>query len=79
MADGGHVAAQATEYLDGALAPADRVAFETHVAACPACAQVLHELCETIRLLGQLPPEPLTADARDRLLGTFRRWRDGRA
>jgi len=87
MVDGGagvqwagsrHVDGQVTDYLEDALPASGRVAFEAHVAGCPACAQLLHEIRETIRALGELPPEPLGADARDRLLQTFRRWRDGR-
>ncbi len=73
-----HVAHLATDYLEGALDARSAMAFEAHVAVCPACGRVLAELRETVRVLGQLPPVPLSASSRDRLLRTFRAWRDER-
>ena len=74
----GHVGELVTEYLEGALGPAEHVAFETHVASCLVCARYLKEIRATIRLLGSLPPEPPSDRLRGHLLETFRAWRDGR-
>jgi anti-sigma factor RsiW len=63
-----------TEYLDGALAPHERAAFERHVGECEDCGVYLDQMRTTIAALGELPPERLTGSARDRLLATFRSW-----
>jgi anti-sigma factor RsiW len=38
------------EYLDGALADAERRVFEQHVGDCPACVNYLNSYRETVRL-----------------------------
>ena len=38
------------DYLDGTLAPAERVPFEAHLAECPECVAYLRSYAETIRL-----------------------------
>ena len=37
-------------YLGGGLSPADRAAFEEHLAECPDCVNYLHTYQQTIRL-----------------------------
>jgi anti-sigma factor RsiW len=64
-----------TDYLEGALSPADRRRFETHLAACPHCTEYLAQIRETIRLTGQVTPEDLTPQMRTDLTDLYRRWR----
>jgi len=51
-------------YLDGQVMPAQRQSIETHLRACPQCAQELQTLEQTVSLLHQVPqmtvPRPLT-------------------
>ena len=65
-----------TEYLEGAMAPGDRIRFETHLVFCDGCAIYVDQLRETVRLTGTLREEDLSEDAREALLETFRGWRD---
>lgn len=64
-----------TDYLEGALSPADRARFEDHIAGCDGCTAYLAQLRTTKRALVALSeeslPEPLKAD----LLKAFRDWR----
>jgi hypothetical protein len=41
---------------------------------CEGCERYLDQFRVTIRELGQLPPETLSAQARDSLLDAFRGW-----
>jgi anti-sigma factor RsiW len=63
-----------TDYLENRLAPRDRARFETHVAECEACRTYLDQFRQTIRALGRLPEESLSADAKHALLAAFRGW-----
>ena len=63
-----------TEYLDDALAPAERAAFERHIASCNDCGVYLDQMRTTIAVLEDLPPERLPRSVRDDLLATFRSW-----
>jgi anti-sigma factor RsiW len=64
-----------TDYLEGALTPADARRLETHLAACPYCTEYLAQIRETIRLAGRLTPEDLTPDMTADLTILYRRWR----
>src|SRR5712691_8083641 len=55
MSLAGHPLAQLSAYLDGALAPADRGAVDTHLDTCSACRARLAELRATASLIGSLP------------------------
>lgn len=63
-----------TEYLEGALEPADVAAVEAHLAACPGCGNYLGQMRATIASLGHVPVETLPDDAIDTLLTAFRDW-----
>jgi anti-sigma factor RsiW len=63
-----------TDYLEGALSPADRQRFDEHIAVCPRCRAHLRQLRDTLRVLGSLPEEALPASATDDLLRAFREW-----
>ncbi|MEA2277639.1 MAG: hypothetical protein QOC78_2599 [Solirubrobacteraceae bacterium] len=66
-----------TDYLEGELAPAERARFEAHIAACEHCAAYLDQMRDTLAILGDLPPEALSADAERDLRAAFRDWREG--
>lgn len=61
-----------TEYLEDRLSPVDRARFEAHLAACDACRAFLDQFRQTIRALGRLPEESLSAEARAALVAAFR-------
>jgi len=63
-----------TDYLEGALPPADRERFDRHIAGCDGCTAYLEQMRTTIRLTGRLRPEDISPDARAALLRSFRGW-----
>jgi len=64
-----------TDYLEGALSPADQRRFETHLAGCPHCTEYLAQIRETITLVGRVTPEDLTPQMSTDLTDLYRRWR----
>jgi anti-sigma factor RsiW len=64
-----------TDYLEDALAPAERDRFEEHLALCGGCRAYVEQLRDTRRLVGTLTEDHLTARTRDELLAAFRDWR----
>ncbi|MCW2895882.1 MAG: anti-sigma factor [Actinomycetia bacterium] len=64
-----------TNYLEGALPPADHRRFEAHLTGCPHCTEYLAQIRETIRLAGRVTPEDLTPAMRTDLTDLYRRWR----
>jgi anti-sigma factor RsiW len=65
-----------TEYLEDRLSPRDRARFEAHLAACEACRTYLEQFRRTIKVLGRLPEDSLSPQARETLLRAFRDWPD---
>lgn len=63
-----------TDYLEERLSPVDRIRFEAHLAECEACRIYLEQFRHTIRVLGRLPEESLSAEARDTLVAAFQGW-----
>ena len=63
-----------TDYLEDRLSPIDRARFEAHLAECEACRTYLEQFRQTIRVLGRLPEESLSPEAREALLTAFRGW-----
>ena len=63
-----------TDYLEDALVPADRAAFERHLEECEGCTRYLAQVEQTIRLLGSAAADRLPEEARERLLAAFRTW-----
>ena len=63
-----------TDYLEDRLSPIDRARFEAHLTECEACRTYLEQFRQTIRVLGRLPEESLSPDAREALLTAFRGW-----
>jgi anti-sigma factor RsiW len=68
-----------TDYLEGAMPPAQRARFEAHIATCDGCAVYLRQIRETIVVLGTLPADPLSREAEDELRTGFRDWQAGQA
>jgi anti-sigma factor RsiW len=68
-----------TEYFEGTLPARERIRFERHLSTCPYCTTYLDQMQITIRTLGRLPEETISADAREALLGAFREWKRERA
>ena len=66
-----------TAYLDGALDAHTERRFVEHLAVCEGCDRYLDQMRVTVRAVGTLPPESLSAEARDRLLSAFREWSAG--
>jgi anti-sigma factor RsiW len=63
-----------TDYLEGALGPADLQRFERHTAGCEDCTRYLEQLRTTIRLTGTLTREDLSPEVEEALLEAFRDW-----
>ena len=63
-----------TDYLEGALEPADLRRFEGHIAGCGGCTRYLEQLRVTIRLLGTITTDDLSPEAERALLAAFSGW-----
>jgi anti-sigma factor RsiW len=63
-----------TDYLEERLSPVERMRFEAHLAQCEACRLYLEQFRQTIRVLGRLPEQSLSAEARGALVAAFRGW-----
>ena len=64
-----------TDYLEGALPPAERRRFEDHIGTCDGCRVYVDQLRQTVELSGRLTPEALSPEAERALLDAFRGWR----
>ena len=63
-----------TDYLEHRLSPVDRARVHAHLTECEACRTYLDQFRQTIRVLGWLPEESLSPEARNALLDAFRGW-----
>jgi anti-sigma factor RsiW len=64
-----------TDYLDGALSPADRARFEDHISGCDGCRAYLEQLRATRSAAGRLASERVPESLQQELLNAFRDWR----
>jgi anti-sigma factor RsiW len=64
-----------TDYFEGALPADEHARFEEHAERCQGCGVYLEQMRTTIRLLGRLPVDEVSADAERELLAAFRGWR----
>jgi anti-sigma factor RsiW len=64
-----------SDYIEGALAPDDRVRFEAHLTICSGCANYLDQMRTTIALSGRLRVDDLSPAVRADLVDAFRGWR----
>jgi anti-sigma factor RsiW len=67
-----------TDYLDGAMEPAERAEIERHIVICRGCSNYMEQMRSTIDLLGRIADEAPAGAHTERLLGMFREWRAGR-
>lgn len=66
-----------TAYLDGALDPETEQRFVEHLALCDGCEIYVEQIRRTAAEVGQVQPENLPAETRDRLLDAFRSFPRG--
>jgi predicted anti-sigma-YlaC factor YlaD len=66
-----------TAYLDGVLDAEAEQRVVDHLALCDGCTRYLEQIRETVRMLGELPPEELPGDTRTTLFSAFRDQSDG--
>ena len=64
-----------TDYLDGALAPADAEAVATHLDACEGCRRYLEQFKASIEAAAELREDTVPTEVRETLLAAFRTWR----
>ena len=65
-----------TDFLEGALDPADEQDLLEHLNGCDGCSDYVEQYRQTVRTLGDLPaeaPTTLTPETRAALLEVFRR------
>ena len=65
----------ATEFLEGELPAEEATLFEQHINLCDGCEWYLDQMRTTIATVGRIEEEELPPEMRDRLLATFRHWR----
>lgn len=68
-----------TDYLEGALTPAQLARFEAHLLECDDCPMYIDQLRATIRLAGRLTEADVSPGGREALLTHFRAWSSSRA
>ena len=61
-----------TAFLEGALDPETEQRFVDHLAVCDGCDIYVDQIRRTIAEVGQVEPESLSDQTRDRLLEAFR-------
>ena len=64
-----------TDYIEGALAPADQRRFELHIGKCDWCKLYIDQIRLTIKAAGKLTEESIDPRAREELLAVFRTWK----
>jgi anti-sigma factor RsiW len=60
-----------TDYLEGALAPADLRRFEEHIAGCSGCTRYLAQLRQVLQVVGTITTDDLSPAAERTLLTAF--------
>jgi anti-sigma factor RsiW len=61
-----------TDYLEGSLGWRDRRRVAKHLSGCDGCTRYVEQMRETLMLLGTVPVDTLSAEARSTLLDAFR-------
>jgi anti-sigma factor RsiW len=64
-----------TDFLEGAMPPAERIRLEQHLAMCEGCMNYLEQLRTSIHLLGGLDDGAVPPAAVAELLDRFRAWK----
>jgi anti-sigma factor RsiW len=63
-----------TDYLEGALADAERRRVEVHLDSCPGCSEYLEQMKTVAGSLGGLGDEALARELRGSLIASFREF-----
>jgi predicted anti-sigma-YlaC factor YlaD len=70
-----------TDYLEGALSPADHRRFELHLNECEGCQLYIDQIRLTIKAVGLLTEDSIEDSiglaAKEELLAAFRDWKKG--
>ncbi len=64
-----------TDYLEGALPPADLRRFELHIGKCDWCKLYIDQIRLTIKAAGKLTEDSIDPRAKEELLAVFRNWK----
>jgi anti-sigma factor RsiW len=64
-----------SDYVEGALPPAQREAVELHLNLCDGCSDYLEQLRMSIALTGDLPADALSPELEEELCAAFRSFR----
>ena len=64
-----------TDYLEGAMAPGDRLRFDYHLALCEGCQVYLEQMRTVIRVAGRSAADAVPPETMAGLLRAFRDWR----
>jgi len=64
-----------TDYLEGAMAPRDRLRFDHHLALCEGCQDYLEQMRTVIRVAGRPAADAVSPETMAGLLRAFRDWR----
>jgi anti-sigma factor RsiW len=64
-----------TPYLEDVLPANERAIIERHLAESDGCRTYVEQMRRTIRAIGHVPHEPITARTRDEVLAIFRAWK----
>src|SRR5262249_43206315 len=65
-----------TDYLEDGLSPVNRIRFEEHLSACPACGSYVDQMRATIAAIGSKSPLSIPSKMESTLLEAFRQWKD---
>ena len=68
-----------TEYLEGALSPAELERLHAHLSSCDGCRAHVEQVRGAVHVLETTPKERLSARAGDELVDMFRGWLQGKA
>jgi len=64
-----------TDYLEDAMPPDERRAFEEHLGICPGCVNYVEQMRKTVATVGVLREDSIPPEARESLLSAFRDWK----
>ena len=64
-----------SDYVEGALSPAEREAVELHLNLCDGCTDYLEQLRLAIAITGELPADALSPELEEELCVAFRSFK----
>jgi anti-sigma factor RsiW len=66
-----------TDYLEGAMAPAEVARFEHHLSLCDGCVWYVEQIRMTAEAVGRVGEEDVPPETRDGLVAAFREFKRG--